>query len=377
MILKKRTCYVLLVLILFINSVVVYADNSIEQDKKRYEQTKQRIDKVEEELNEKKREYKDVTKQIKKLDLQLDEIDKELQKLEGQLNNLNNDIEVTKKELLEAEKNIEEKNDILNKRLRVMYKNGTVGYLEVLLASKDLEDLLTRLDMIKRIVENDVELLKYMKEQREQIKEKKAQLETQKKMLLSTKQTIQKKRKEIEVVSRAKQQLMRSLASNIKELEKQEDDLLNLAKRLEEEIRRKQIAQKYAGGKLTWPTPGYYRITSPYGMRVHPILKTKKMHTGIDIGVPLGGTIVAANDGVVRYAGWYGGYGKVVIIDHGGGISTLYAHNSRLLVKKGQSVKRGQAVSKAGSTGYSTGPHLHFEVRKNGAYTNPMPWLKK
>ena len=126
---------------------------------------------------------------------------------------------------------------------------------------------------------------------------------------------------------------------------------------------------------MAWPVPGYTKISSPYGMRTHPITKVYKLHTGVDISAPMGANFVAANDGIVVKAEYNVAYGKMVVIDHGGGISTLYAHGSEFLVKVGDTVKRNQAVLKVGSTGYSTGAHAHFEVRKNGEVTNPMPYI--
>ena len=135
------------------------------------------------------------------------------------------------------------------------------------------------------------------------------------------------------------------------------------------------IDTAYIGGELEWPVPGYTRITSKYAMRVHPITGQYKLHTGVDIGAPEGANFVAANDGIVVKAEKNPAYGNMVIIDHGGGISTLYAHGSEILVQVGQTVKRGEAVLKVGSTGYSTGPHAHFEVRINGITTDPLPYI--
>ena len=131
---------------------------------------------------------------------------------------------------------------------------------------------------------------------------------------------------------------------------------------------------KYTGGIMTWPLPNYYTITSPYGNRLHPILKKYKLHTGIDIAGSgcNGKNIVAAAAGKVITAGWLSGYGYTVMIDHGGGVVTLYAHSQKLLVKVGQQVKAGEKIALVGSTGNSTGPHLHFEVRLNGKYVNPI-----
>ena len=135
------------------------------------------------------------------------------------------------------------------------------------------------------------------------------------------------------------------------------------------------IDSEYIGGELAWPVTGYTRITSEYKMRVHPITGVYKLHTGVDISAPMGANFIAANDGVVIRAEMNGAYGNMVVVDHGGGISTLYAHGSEILVQVGQTVKRGDAVLKVGSTGYSTGAHAHFEVRINGVTTNPLPYI--
>ena len=131
----------------------------------------------------------------------------------------------------------------------------------------------------------------------------------------------------------------------------------------------------YIGGVMAWPVPGHTLITSPYSMRVHPITGVYKLHTGVDISAPIGADFIATADGVVTKANYNGAYGNMVMIDHGGGISTLYAHGSEILVQVGQVVKRGEPVLKVGSTGYSTGPHAHFEVRINGVPTNPMDYI--
>ncbi|HYE69164.1 MAG TPA: M23 family metallopeptidase, partial [Anaerovoracaceae bacterium] len=142
-----------------------------------------------------------------------------------------------------------------------------------------------------------------------------------------------------------------------------------------ETIRELQSEGEYAGGHLILPTPGFTRVSSAFGYRIHPTLHVRKLHTGIDIPVPTGTEVVAANSGKVILAGKNSSYGNVVVIDHGGGITTLYAHNSRLLVKVGQNVQQGEVISSSGNTGRSTGPHLHFEVRIDGEYKDPMNWL--
>jgi murein DD-endopeptidase MepM/ murein hydrolase activator NlpD len=163
----------------------------------------------------------------------------------------------------------------------------------------------------------------------------------------------------------------KDVESNNKLLEQYIDGLEAEANRLTAIIIAMQSDEAYVGGDFLWPVPGYKKVTSEFGERVHPILKTKKLHTGMDIGAPSGTNVVAANAGRVMKAGWNDSYGYLVMIDHGGGIVTLYAHNSSLLVSDGDIVTRGQVISKVGSTGMSTGPHLHFEVRINGEYQDP------
>lgn len=374
---KKRITYLILGMLVLLNSIVVYAgNNDVNALREKKSKTDSEIKSIQKEIHKKQLKEAEVTNEINALDRKIDEADNELAKVENKLKTINGNIKKTKEELVEAENNITKKNDTLNSRLRVMYKNGSVGYLEVLLDSEDIGDLLTRLDMVKSVVSHDVDLLKYMKEQREIIVSKKKDLEIQQDALASTRVELNNKKQDLVVATRAKERLMADIKQDKDKLEKQEDELNALAEKISSEIRKRQLSVEYAGGEMMWPTPGIYRITSPYGYRIHPILHTRKMHTGVDIGASYGTKVLAANDGVVQMSGWLGGYGKVVLIDHGGGITTLYAHNSRLLVKAGAKVKRGQAISKVGSTGNSTGAHLHFEVRKNGSHVNPLPWVK-
>ena len=135
------------------------------------------------------------------------------------------------------------------------------------------------------------------------------------------------------------------------------------------------IGQDYVGGEFEWPTPGYRTITSAFGMRIHPILKTARFHNGTDIGAPYGAYVIAVNSGIVTTSSYLSAYGNTIIIDHGGGVCTLYAHASELIANVGDKVERGQIIMKVGSTGLSTGPHLHFGVAINGTYVDPMPYL--
>lgn len=321
-------------------------------------------------------QQKSITEQLKDLEVQIEKTENEVQKIQSDITSTQKKITDATNELVEAEENIDDKQDVLGQRLRVMYKNGTVGYAEVLLNSRDFTELLTNLDMVKRIVDHDVELLKYLEEQKALIEDKKAQLENERNRLVNLRNNVEDKKKQL-VVSRGQQQRLREeLEQDKVQLTKMLDQLNKEADALTDQLRKLQSSGEYVGGQMAWPVAGYSRISSPYGNRIHPILKVQRFHTGIDIPAPTGTPIAAAGQGKIISAGTLGGYGRTVIIDHGGGILTLYAHNSRLLVSVGNQVSRGQKIAEAGSTGQSTGPHLHFEVRKDGKYVDPIPYLK-
>ena len=371
---KRGSLWILVFMLVFAFCLESFAD-SVSEDREKLEQVESRISAIQAEIKKNTGLQKGISSNIADIEKSIGLIEEAMLLLDRDIENTENDILVKEEELSEAERNIDEKTDVMNSRLRVMYKNKEIGYLEVLFSSENFGDLLTRLDMVKKVFTHDVNLLKYMEEQKEIVIVKKQELEANRLRLVNSKSNKEAKAENL-VVSRG--QLSRekeALVQNKVELEKSEDEMVDLANKIKEEIRSKQSDADYAGGIMTWPSPGYTCISSVFGYRIHPILKTKKMHTGIDIAVPANSTIVAAQSGTVIAAGYNGGYGKIVMIDHGGGIVTLYAHNNTLLVKEGDKVAKGQAISKSGSTGLSTGPHLHFEVRENGEYVNPVPWV--
>ena len=375
---KKRRLLVLVIafIIVFSTVVQVYGD-SIKDLKNQQQKIQSQIENTKKEIKAMQNKSKDVDNQIKEIDLRVANAASELQNVENQLEIINLEIDDTLLALNEAEENIEEKIDTFNDRLRVMYKNGNAGYLEVLLSASNIKDFLSRQEMIQSIAEYDKELIKYMKEQRDIIEQNKIELEAKRASVEVTKSKLQARKRDLEKVSREKEELMGRLAQDIKEFEKEYDKLNNYAKEIESKIVKLQKnTGPYSGGKMEWPVSGHTRISSPFGYRIHPIFKVKKLHTGIDIPAPTGTPIAAAAAGTVVYCDWLGGYGKAIMVDHGGGILTLYGHNSAFVVSEGQTVSRGQTIAKAGSTGNSTGPHLHFEVRKNGSYVDPMPWLR-
>lgn len=371
----KKIISMLIIFVMCSSSLVYAADTSQEQSQ--LNSLQRAISDLKKQLSTNRSKEKNIAIQIQGLDKKIDSSQKEIDLLEYKIKTTQSDIEKTKEELIEAQKNISKQDDSMNRRLRAMYKNNDVGYLQVIMDSGNITDLLSNLDMVKKIFNQDINVLKKMKDKRDSIQVVKSKLENYKSEIAIMKNNANQKKNQLEISRGEMRKIKTDLARNSKELEKQEDALVREANALEAEILKKQSGGKYVGGVFTWPAPGYTRITSPYGYRIHPVLKKKKLHTGIDVGIPYGKTIVAATSGKVIHSNWLGGYGKAVMIDHGGGIVTLYGHTSRLLVKNGQSVKKGTPIARCGSTGMSTGPHLHFEVRKNGKYTDPMTYLKK
>ena len=342
----------------------------LEEKNKKIEQTKKQ-------KAQKEKESKNLSSQINELDRKLEIAESNLEQVENQLSDLEGKIAITQRELNRACESADGQRSLLNKRVRVMYQNGNTGYLAVLLNSISFGDFISRMDLLRKIINYDVNLLKEMKTYRDTVDEKKQQLESEQQQKETLKLDINSKKNEVESAKKDKEVVLKEVYKNLKELNRLEDKLLEESAQLTKKILASQSSKDYVGGEMAWPSPGYTQISDYYGYRNHPILKKKKFHTGIDIKVSMGKDIVAANSGKVIFSGSYGGYGKAVIIDHGGKTSTLYAHNSKLLVKEGDTVARGETIAKAGSTGISTGPHLHFEVRINGAHTNPLPYITK
>ena len=377
---KMRKRVTLLLIFIFIISVIpVYGQNPSDVTKlqKELAEKNKRIELTKLQKAQKEKESKNVSNQILELDRKLEAAENNLEFVENQLSDLEGQIAITQRELDRASENADGQKNLLNKRVRVMYQNGNTGYLAVLLNSSSIGDFISRMDLLRKIINYDVNLLKEMKTYRDTVDGKKQQLENEQQQKEALRLDISSKKDQVESAKKDKEILLKGVYKDLKELDRLEDKLLEESAQLTKKILAAQTSENYIGGEMAWPSPGYTKVTSSYGYRTHPILKTKKLHTGVDIAVPSGSNIVAANGGKVLFSGSYGGYGNAVIIDHGGKTSTLYAHNSKLLVKEGDTVTRGQTIAKSGSTGLSTGPHLHFEVRINGAHTDPIPYITK
>ena len=337
-----------------------------------------------------------VSEQLRQIEEQLRQATAELGTIKEQRVAVENDITLNERQLAEAQKRLEGRESVFYKRVRDIYINGRLSYLDVVIGSKDFSDFANRLEVLKRIIDSDITLINEIKKERADIEAHKQKLEADRAKLVELEKSALAKQAEIEQ-KKAERNVVLQKAQNDRATAMQAIEELNAssaqvsAMLKERQAARAAVAAAAAAaaqssggqgasdnwvqgtGQLGWPVSG--EITSPYGYRVHPIWGTTIYHSGIDIGVDEGTPVHAADGGVVVWSGWMGGYGYAVVIDHGNGLSTLYGHNSELAVDEGQSVAKGQVISYAGSTGNSTGPHVHFEVRVNGDPVDPMGYL--
>lgn len=333
---------------------------------------------------------------LEELHNQIDQQVARLDQLNEEVHQATTELHQTSAELDEAEIRVEERDEQLKSRVRAMYMNGTVSYLDVLFSATSFSDFIERFDMLRTISGNDKRLLEANKQDRDLIAEKKAQVEEQLEHVSRLYAEAEEVRQQLLVKEEQKQVAIASLTHQEHEAEEfseeQEQALVELAKeksKLYEEknrliaeqqraaARTQAVNVNYSGGQLAWPVPSGGIITSEFGYRVDPIKKVRRLHAGMDIAAPSGTTIAAAEDGIVLIASWVNGYGNTVVLDHGDGMWTWYGHirNNGIVVQEGDFVERGQKIAEVGSTGDSTGNHLHFEVRFDEKPVNPRPYL--
>ena len=374
---RLRFMGLLLVLVVLLTGTV-FADE-LGQKYDEFQRIRDQIRQTEGRLSTVRRQERSVLDELSILEERLERNQEELSRLEREIAVTEGNIRETTKALAEAEAELERQIEILGCRLRALYENGTVTYMEVLLSAADFSDFLNRADLMQEIISQDVELLESIQRKREEIAQKKIELEEQREQLLTLQDKTLAKQAQVEADAAQRERLLEKIQSEKELYEAALDELERTSRQLEELIWRLQ--QESGGealvgkGGMQWPTGPSRRITSEFGMRSHPVFGGNRMHSGLDIAAPHGQPIFAAAAGKVLVSGVQGGYGNTVVLDHGGGISTLYGHASSLLVQPGQVVARGQTIARIGSTGVSTGPHVHFEVRVNGTPVNPRDWL--
>ena len=408
---RKKVLSIILILIIVFYSCKVFAVSSeyVDAANKKQEASNQ-LDSVQATKSK-------ALQEIQSLQDSIDKVESEIAALDTKINNLTASINEKSKQIEEKEKEYEKNEEILKQRMVVLYEAGQTSYLEVLLTSKSITDFISKYYIMSEIAEADSEVLNEIETTKKEIEETKANLEEEKKQVDEAKSEKTEKNKELIASKNEKQTKVNSLTEEEKQLQSEIEEYDSTMKKIAELERKaaEQAAQAQAKakaassasttknastssnasssataatsavtssatavsgtGQLAWPIPGYTSITSYYGYRIHPIYGVYKLHNGIDVGAPAGASFVAADDGTVILAEYYGGYGNCVVINHGNGMCTRYAHGTSILVKAGQKVTRGTPVLTVGSTGTSTGNHAHFEVSINGNTVNPLNYL--
>jgi len=367
----------LLVLLCSIVRAETFYDNYYELSDKRGE--------LQDELDNANREMKQIeikmTKALEELNGLNDRIDnyeQDIYTLEVDLIQLYNNIINVEEKLSNLEKDYEIQRKNFETRLVVLYEAGETKYLDVLLKSNSLPDFISNYFLIAEIAAYDTELLDNIAREKLLIDEIKKILEEKRAELKLRKDSRERTVVALENTKVIRNEYVRKLTIEEIETQNKIDECKEEIERINAEIlaiSMISLGSDYVGGVLAWPTPGWTTITSRFGMRIHPIFNIPRPHTGMDIAIPTGGAIIAANDGVVIKSEYTVGYGNLIIIDHGGGVITAYGHGSQLVARVGDEVKRGDIIMKAGSTGLSTGPHLHFELRINGICVDPYPYV--
>lgn len=320
---------------------------------------------------------------VQELDDSINDYQNKYNELQSQIASLEAEISSTQNDLTKTEQEYVRKENLLKKRVVALYEGGETTYLDVLLSSKNLFDFLSNYYMLEQIIEFDSNLLNELDEQKQNIEVKKAEQEKKKTDLRVAKA----KQGQMQILMENQKTLQVSYTSKLSEEEKNLYEQIEQYKKEQEDLENQiqaainwsgALAIQYKGGVMLWPiaVDGTY-ITSPYGNRLHPIQGVYRYHDGIDIGnAGYGAPVIAAADGIVTYAGVMSGYGNCVMINHGDGIVTLYGHGQEIYTELGATVKQGDVIMAVGSTGNSTGPHLHFEVRKLGVAVDPIPYLQ-
>ena len=341
-------------------------------------------------LDQKKKQTREKIKRIQLLEgLEKNKLYKNQQKLEtthstlastrARYNEIENKLSRMQVELSRAQSDFNNVDAQLKSRIRQVFKNQRLGMFELILSAKDLNALLDVVYFERSIIRRDYKKMVELKEKSAKLAKMKKDIEVQKQELAATIESMNDQQRTIKRAIAQNQSMINKLKTDKayyqrteRELERQSEDL------------QKMISKGYSKSTVKTTSTGFMkpiagRITSPFGWRTHPIFNSRTFHSGVDIGGPNYGSIRASNSGKVIYSGWYGGYGKVVIIDHGiingHPMTTLYAHMSTIKVSNGQSVQKGQVIGLEGTTGYSTGPHCHFEVRINGKPNNPLNYI--
>ncbi|HZK24031.1 MAG TPA: peptidoglycan DD-metalloendopeptidase family protein [Oscillospiraceae bacterium] len=391
---RKYAVLLLLVVAMLLSSMLPVLANTVDEKQDELEGVQENIDQRQEELQQNKQEQNKVKQEIELIQREVEVIEAELRAIGTKIRRTEEEITAVEAHLAEAEEKLAEIDEVLAVRLRALHEHGQVSYLEVLFSSTSFADFLTRYNDLRQLIDQDKQLLEEAMAERDRVAELKESLEKRRQELLTLRRNNINKKQEQEVKQARQKLLVSDLQAAYNKTNNEIRKLEAEAQKIENLILQMQAQQNGSAnqgtGTLGWPVQGYGRgwITSGYGYRRDPISgKQGSFHGGIDIGIPRNRwpgagnyngnpvNLLAADAGVAHTYRMGSGYGNLVIVDHGKGVATVYGHTHDFLVANGQAVYKGQAVAIVGSTGYSTGPHVHFEVRINGERVNPLNYV--
>jgi len=399
LILRNKKIFSILTLILtFILFVVFfsYGDSSVDlsqkikEENQRLKKIEQQIKSIKDEINNLQKEESGYLEALHKIEKLLRDTEKELQAIEKDLEFAQKEIKIAEDEVIIEKEKLKEKTKLLEGRLRQIYKHRLTGYLEILFNSESFSDFLTRFRYIKNILSLDAEVINDIRQQMEKIEDHKINLENREEILNLLKKEVEKEKENIEFSIKGRKSIIDKIDSqkevylkSLKELEQSSQEIKNIIERIykQQEGDSKEVSQKEVPaitlkpkkGILALPIQG--KLISGYGRQKNTEFNTDTFNSGIDISAPLGQVVHSAGAGEVIYTGTIKGYGQIIIIDHGGRTTTLYAHLSKILVDIGDRVKKEQTIGQVGDSGGVSSPRLHFEVRVEGKPTDPMNWL--
>ena len=396
---KKAVCILLsaAVVFTFTDSEPAYAvtNESIRQKEAEIDKAKQEVKNLKSNLTdvealkaELEKSKSDLAAYVTQLDNELSGIQAKIEQYNTLITEKEQQIADTTDELNEAIRQQEEQYEAMKKRIKFMYERGDTFYLEMLLSASGLSDMVNKADYIEALSQYDRNKLDEYVEIIEMVQLCKDELEAEKEVLNEAKLAVEAEEANVSSLIKEKEAQIYAVSADIsskeaaiKEYEamiaQENEEIAALEKAVAEEKARLEAenARKYNGGMFAWPCPSYTRISDEYGNRMHPILGIQQFHNGLDMAAPGGSAILAAYDGDVVAAAYSSSMGNYIMIDHGSGLYTIYMHCSALYVSKGQAVTKGQNIAAVGSTGRSTGNHLHFSVRLNGNYVSPWNYL--
>ena len=353
------------------------ADSEEGREQEKLQAIKQQINESREKLKQTREQKQKVLGKLVSIKVELKQANQKLNRAHEKIQSNQSKISQLAQELQYREEDLHMKSGLLERRIREAYKNSGISYLDLLFASQSMSDLLTRLYFFEKVIGQDANVMRAIKDEMSEVKDKKETLSDRTREIKELAQVVVEQKKQISVAMEEQKKSYEELGEREAEYESKISELERSSNELEVLIRKKMAERGIKGlvahgsGVLIWPLQG--RITSPFG--AYRRMGRTHRHTGIDIAAPYGSPIGAADAGEVIFSGWWDGYGKAIVIDHGRNRSTVYGHMSRIYLQAGVAVSKGQTIGLEGSTGYSTGPHLHFEYRINGKPVNPMTYL--